>query len=1273
MKTILLVFCTFLCITICAQNTLNGIVLSDKDQKPVEAASVYINGSTQGTYTDVHGAFTINDVPISCQLIVSHVSYNLKVIMIDKSMSEKLIIHLGEKTRQLTAIAVSGESRRKQNIEEFKTVFLGNDQWGKHAVLKADSGLVFLHRTDTLFRKPIKSDSLLLQYNKTLGQDYGWTKDSAAVTQAVQKFCVRTSSPVTIGLPLLGYDVVVDIDNFTLSTLNKQKMREYYIYSHFIPRQPTSEQDKSDIEKNRREVYFNSSRHFCKALFNNELKENGYLISFGTFANDYTKPQFRHYIDISPYIFHKSDGEIMVVGLKGKTLVISYFNRYKNGPVNLSAVKNKDGSLRTPWEYYSPENKSYITFNSDTCIINRNGTIAENNIVFSGKMATKCGGALLPEDYDPRKSSIKTASDQTEIIPVKVNSGISAPNNTNQILLGRSSGMITGNRLNSFTQHFATFAREYPQEKAYLHFDNTAYFLGETIWFKAYVVTAERNNLSPLSKTLYTELVTPEGNIVTTKKFKIENGQCHGEFQLPDSMYSGFYEVRAYTRYMLNQEKEYLFSRVFPVYEKPKKAGEYNLRKIRERYYSQRVPGQRKVYEQKGALMMTFYPEGGNLVIGLKSKVAFKATGKEGENAIVSGEVLDAAGNKVSELETTYLGMGTFEFTPGVGKYTAKVRYNDKEYSFELPQALATGYAMTADNTDNEKINLLIQKSPQLKADTLGISVSCRGKLYATDQITMGEENMTALSIPCRLLPSGVSQITLFNRAGEVLSDRLVFVNHNSQMKITAGQDKRSYQPFEKVNMDFQLNDMKGIPVETTFSVAVRDAAFSTYNPYNDNILSNLLLSSELKGYIENPGYYFESDDPARRAALDLLMLTQGWSRYVWKEMAGVTKHEVKHPIEKSLVIEGHVLSLTKKKPKPNVEVLMFITLPDSTSQRGTCVTDKDGRFNFALSDFKGKAKLTLQTKENGKRTENNIVLDRMFSPEYKVYSYQEKLSPESVILHKDSIFIKEDTLKTDLANEITIDKRQQETKLLMDKKTHRLKEVVVKGKKKFKREGEGMRNASVVYDVEKTVDEMIDKGEDEPMTVLDYIHRINPFFTYDIDAGYTYVKGRYKTKGVLFCLNNVSLMDSIDSDTKPLCNYERLSDFSANEIETITVSETDGTSLIYEPIRLKRGDEVVIFIYTNKNLIRRNTLVGIRQTKLNGYAYTKEFFHPNYDKALLPDEKDYRRTLYWNPDVKTDSNGKATICFFNNGSCKAMNLSAETVTEKGVIGAMCK
>ncbi|MDP4270878.1 MAG: hypothetical protein Q8909_12235, partial [Bacteroidota bacterium] len=384
----------------------------------------------------------------------------------------------------------------------------------------------------------------------------------------------------------------------------------------------------------------------------------------------------------------------------------------------------------------------------------------------------------------------------------------------------------------------------------------------------------------------------------------------------------------------------------------------------------------------------------------------------------------------------------------------------------------------------------------------------------------------------------------------------------------------------------------------------------------------------------------------------------------------------------------GRVLSLSKKKPKPNVEVLMFMTLPDSTSQRGTCMTDDEGKFNFALNEFRGKAKLTLQTKENGKRKENNIILDRMISPDFKSYSFQDKQNPENVVVHRDSISFNEDTIKTIVPEKAAFVDLKENAKLPMDKKTHRLKEVVVKGKKPFKREGESLRNANIVYDVEKTMDEMIDKGEDEPVALLDFLSRKNQYFNYQLDLAEVTpeaaaklpgkstfindmlkcVRAQYKGKDVIFCINNISYATNDKRDH--MINSEDIGLFYSNEIETLTIDETEGTSLVYHGVT---GHEVVIFIYTYKDLHLRNSLLGIRQTKFSGYAYIKEFFQPNYEKALLPDEKDYRRTLYWNPDVKTDANGKANISFFNNGSCKAMNVSAETVTERGVIGVMCK
>ena len=854
-------------------------------------------------------------------------------------------------------------------------------------------------------------------------------------------------------------------------------------------------------------------------------------------------------------------------------------------------------------------------------------------------------------------------------------------------------------KIKAYSKQFAAFSNSYPQEKVYLHFDNSAYFLGETLLFKAYLVSADRNGLSQYSKTLYVELVTPEGNIIDTKKFKIENGQCHGDFSFPTTKYAGFYEIRAYTRYMLNFDKNNIFSRVFPVYDAPLEEGDYK-HIITERVPSQRIPQIRKEYEQKENLNMSFFPEGGNLINGIKSKVAFKSTGKNGEETIVTGSVYDEQGTKVTDFTTEYLNMGVFEFIPVSGKYTVKAQFQNKDYSFELPQALPSGYALNINNLNDEKIDILIQKSSLKPSEPLGLSISCRGKLYGFEQVTIGEENAILLSFNKKMLPTGVAQITLYNTSGEVMSERLVFVNHFTQMKIEMNQEKKVYTPYEKINLDFQLSDFRGNPLETTFSVAVHDNATTNLNPLNDNILTNLLLSSELKGYIENPGYYFESNDAARRQALDLLLLTQGWSRYSWKQMAGVEPFKIKYPFEKSLVIEGAVTSLILKQKKENVDVSMIL-INDSLSQRGICKTDKEGKFNFALQDFKGQANLILQTKENEKRKEKNILLDRNFNPELKSYSFAELNTQDYIRSIKDT------TLSKELLKNISDIDNSNHT---ANEKNLLLQEIIVKAKKKSTDYGPIKVNA--VYKVDKELDKMIDTGEWLPADIKLFLEKMTKY--------YNSSTGKFKGKDVLFVKDNslqlisgvnalLSGTDNLSSSNVSSGNVNQMSanptgnQFSGNntpgsttqstdnnasnlsdqvsylprleDIESVSVIEDFNSILkIYPSIDPGKTDvtkTVLMILHSKRN--NQSEATGIRNTNYDGYAYTKEFYSPHYDNKQLPSEKDYRRTIYWNPDILTDKEGKASIWFFNNSTCKTLNVNAETVTSNGIPGVLNK
>lgn len=832
-----------------------------------------------------------------------------------------------------------------------------------------------------------------------------------------------------------------------------------------------------------------------------------------------------------------------------------------------------------------------------------------------------------------------------------------------------------------------TFSKDYPQEKVYLHFDNTSYYLGETIWFKAYVVRADRHYLSDLSAVLYVELVTAEGNILSTRKLKVVNGQCHGDFRIPTTQYAGFFEVRAYTRYMLNWGSDNYFSRVFPVYDEPKEFGKFSSN-MTERPNSQRIPQKRPVYEQKKKLTINFYPEGGSLVRGLSSRVAFKATNSEGENAIVAGDIYNERNEKVTDFSTEYNGMGMFSLLADSGKYTAKVSYNNQDYRFVLPSILSTGYTMNVENIDNNTTSVTIRRSEKLNyPDSLSLVISCRGIQYIVEKIGFGNENILSVSIPKNRLPSGVSQISLVCSGGNVLCERMIFINHNSQLKIACSQDKADYKPFEKIEMNFEIKNKVNKAVETVFSVAVRDNSTSSVQPYNDNILSNLLLSSDLKGYIENPAYYFEKDDTPHRQALDLLMLVQGWSRYSLKQLDDGFR--VKYPIEKGLVMEGMVTSLLAKRKVTNAEVSMVL-LADSTSQKGKCMTDDNGMFGFTLHDFYGEAKLILQTTQGGKKKENNIQLDRNFSPPFRYYSFSENHAQNYKPDRTDSTL---NISKIDITdqNKDGNPKLVTDANLPIDKRDNLLKTVTVNEKKKTIH-----IKPSLQYTVSQEMDKITDLGDWQPAGINELFSKLNDYFVYgDPSRG-----PRYKNKKVLFLRDNSPTVtgdisdllsanaENTESNSTNAAGVSVLSNEKANndalkakqdlprldEIESISLIENINDILRICPNLINDKDYtnmIIVLLHCKKNY--HPEPYGIRETTFAGFSNIKEFYSPNYTKILLPDEKDHRRTLYWNPDVLTDKDGKASIQFYNNENCTSMNVSVETVSSNGAIGMMNK
>ena len=709
--------------------------------------------------------------------------------------------------------------------------------------------------------------------------------------------------------------------------------------------------------------------------------------------------------------------------------------------------------------------------------------------------------------------------------------------------------------------------RRMVQEKVYLHFDNTGYFMGEKMWFTAYVVRADGHRPGVRSRVLYVELLNPSGDVVQRRKLKIDGrGHAHGDLSL-DSLYgAGFYEVRAFTRYMSNWGGAACFSRVFPVFRTPPTPGAYEP-VMDERSYRRRLPDFREVDTlHRSRLNVSFYPEGGRLVSGLRSRVAF--------------QVSDGSGRILCE-----------------------------RLFFLFPKP-----------------------SP---SDTIGI-----------------------MSETSRLTPCGKVRLRLRSVPGSV------------------------------------------------FSFSAMDGG-TVFNGRGPSVKSWLLLSSEVKGYIEDVGYYFESDDSVHRRASDLLMLVQGWRRYDWEELSGYRPRspEEWHPVEDTLYVTGRLRSVKKSLPVDGIPLKAYVYSGGSHLD-GATVTDSLGRYAFSLPDVWGEWNLQLKAGVKKLKSRYLLTVDRRFGPPARRLSpYECRALP---VLPSDLPLLP-DTMEFDTLPLLSLSER-----------LHKLPEVDVKAKRRFTdgaraawaTEKRGQYWADVYYDCDEETERYLDEGKEIPLFKDWFMGRVefadlnNLLFFPGIDvkgaltpvelavAKDTLVReggglsdeeeeteaianggecqdedyiGRYKGHPIVWILDNVyaggggKLAMKVPVGAKTKKNDVSFPVF-LDEAKSVYITEDPGASASYHYPPF--AEEVAtVFVYSHGASTRRSEK-GVRRTYFQGYNVPSTFEMPDY--SLMPPVEDFRRTLYWNPDVRTDGNGEAIIEFYNNSSCREIRISAEGVTPDG-------
>ena len=813
------------------------------------------------------------------------------------------------------------------------------------------------------------------------------------------------------------------------------------------------------------------------------------------------------------------------------------------------------------------------------------------------------------------------------------------------------------NRILSYLQKAMNFNKVVPQEKVYLHFDNMGYFENETLWFKAYVTRTDNGHPSDLSKVLYVELLNPTGDVLQTLKYPIDSlGMSHGEMKLDTILGSGLYEVRAYTRYMTNWGTNAVFSRVIPVFKTPKQEGDYSDLTIVPIPYHQRLPNRREpmdtlyvkvvddglyTHDLNKTISVNFYPEGGDLIVGKRCRVAMLAVDDNGNPHKGNGFVMNEKGDVLASVQTDTLGRGCFELVPDTGKLTFQMRNLKKSERgnvqyFSLPQAKTEGCTLSLDAVSDQMLATL-QCTDGICGNMLGYVLMHNGNIVRCD--TIKAVPLLEIELDRETMPEGVNQLTVFDSWGRIMAERLFFIcpkpNKADSIQVVAKTER--LKPCGKVEMELHTYP------NANLSFSAMDAHTMT-NGKQGNMKTWMLLSSDVRGYIHNVDYYFEADDKKHRRDADLLMLTQGWRRYDWRLMSERYTFRKAQPIEDQFYLNGKLREYRKRNPVSNVKLYVSLYNKQGQSLLGNAVTDSLGNYAFKMPFVDGEWKMFIYTtrdmKKGEKRKTYYVGIDRQFSPSPRY------LTPlETEILHplKPNAFVRNPFAELEEEDEF----------IPITEKNHVLNNVTVKAKRRYftnddwrwKNEAYGKQYASLYYNADRELDNILDRGEPVPTIVGFIMGKLKTeldeygYKTRDMDRQIYYIYDNDEGRGV----------GSLDEAKSIYIVF--------NEQMSPSLGRWD---IIQHP-----KHNIYVYIYSHR-IFSSESNKGLRRTYFQGFNQASTFKTEDYN--VIPPMADFRRTIWWQPDITTDAQGKAKVEFFNNSTCEEMYISVEGMTSDGKI-----
>lgn len=755
----------------------------------------------------------------------------------------------------------------------------------------------------------------------------------------------------------------------------------------------------------------------------------------------------------------------------------------------------------------------------------------------------------------------------------------------------------------SLKNKFDTYQENTLQEKIYIHTDKDFYQNDEICWFKVYCVDAFFHQPIDISKVAYVEILDKNNKAVLQAKIPLKDGFGNGSLKIPMFLGSGKYKMRAYTNWMKNFSANFFFEKTLTI---------INSKVI---YEGESSP-------QRDKVEIAFFPEGGNLVNGTESKVAFQIL-QNGKGVPCNGFIINAKSDTLTHFSSLNFGLGNFVFTPVLGeKYNAIFLLNNgQKISQNLPNSFADGYVMQLSEVDNQQIRITVRAN---KADNIYLFAHTRG-ITKSVQNAMIQNGIASFLIEKDKLGDGISHFTVFNDKHQAVCERLYFKYPKQKFKLDLALDKPNYETRNGINLYIKANDQNGKPVSANLSMAVYQID-SLQNFDELNINNYLWLSSDLLGKVESPAYYFSNEGIGKEAAIDNLMLTHGWRRFRWEEIL----QKPKSTFEFTPEFVGHIINGKITEAKTGLAtkgIDGFLSVTSTRTQFRMAQSDTNGLVKFDMKDFYNNGEIIVQV-NNQKDSLFNIEITSPFSEKYTKHQLPtfslSQINQRDLINHNIGVQI-QNVYNSKRLNQFIVPNIDTTAFYLKPDETYFLDNYV-----RF-----------------STIEEVLR----EYVTSVLVRNKDNKFHIY----GYDLIKAKFFESDPLVILDGMPIFD--------IEKFMAYNPLRINKLDIISRPYHFGNLTF---------DGILNFVsYTgtlpNYQLDPQTTIIDYE-----GLQLQRDFYSPIYDTQQKLENRlpDFRNLLYWSPEIIIDQKGIKNIPFYSSDLTGKFVAVVQGITKEGKTGS---